>query len=290
MLLASLRPITGFDPISGPTYGPRYWGRASQALTTEAGRMYALRLYAKHDTGDNTDLLVDLVNPLEANAKAVAPEDAADWTMVHHTFVAEGSTTTLVLEPEHVSEDSIWAVDAVEVREMPIQMAERAVDAVVSVLQSHLGTELGEIETEMADGITLPTPSTSSYYKRPKSEIAGGDSHVEVFEASLTVDQPYSDGAAGRVTYEVPITIRLTAFNRNNKTADDMMALCRRYSAALVRVITSKYRLGGTDDSIKIVRATGVTPYWDIDSENEDLVRKVRIEVPVTVLCEEVDD
>jgi hypothetical protein len=33
-----------------------------------------------------------------------------------------------------------------------------------------------------------------------------------------------------------------------------------------------------------------VTPYWDIDSENEDLVRKVRIEVPVTVLCEEVDD
>ncbi len=101
---------------------------------------------------------------------------------------------------------------------MTIQLSERAVTAMISTLQANLPAELTLIETEFGDGVSLPAPANAEYYNRPKSEISDGDAHVEVFEDAYEFRDPYSDGAANRVSFNFELTVRLTFHNRNAET------------------------------------------------------------------------
>lgn len=275
-----------------PTYDitDGQWLWTVEGLTV--GERYVVRAWAKHIEIGNLPIDLAIRNPATAATATLDTLDtsATDWTQMSGEFVASGESAQVQLRCDE-SGVSItkWYADDVEVVGMAIQLAERGVDAVVSTLQSNLSAELAAIVSEMGDGVTLTAPANADYYKRPKSEISGGTAHVEVFEQEFDIEQPYTDAAAGRLAYELPLIVRLTAINRDAATADTMMKRMRRYGAGIVRVLVENYQLGGTDDSLKIVRPVTYRPYWEVDSEDEDMVNKVRVEVPLLVLCEEVN-
>jgi hypothetical protein len=171
---------------------------------------------------------------------------------------------------------------------MAVKLAERAVDAVVAILLANLATELTAIDTERADGITMAAPIAAQYYKRPKAEISGATCHVEVFEGGFDFFNPYIDVDAQRAAYELPMTVRITFFNREGEDADTMMVRMRRYAAGVFNVLNKNATLGGSDDAIKIAAVDRVDPHWETEGEDADKIQKVQTTFDVSVKCEEV--
>jgi len=171
-----------------------------------------------------------------------------------------------------------------------VKLAERAVNAVIAQLQADLATELAAIVTERADSDTLTAPATANYYNRPKAEIAGGttESHIEVFEGEVDFNNPYTDAAAERFTYEVPITVRLTVFNRDGALAPPMATRMRRYGVGIANVFNKNHDLGGTDSAIQAIRVDSVRAHWD-ENNPDDGAGKIKVQtvVETTVKCEE---
>ena len=171
---------------------------------------------------------------------------------------------------------------------MAVKLAERAVDALVTLYQAQLATELAAIVTERADLITLVAPETANYYKREKpGEIAGATTHIEVFDGGYEFDNPYTDSDAQRAVYTLPVTVRLTCFNRDGADADKMETRRRRYQAGLFNVINKNRAIDATDDAIKIGAVRAVPdPAGERDDDGNVVSFQVSIELEIT--CEEV--
>ncbi len=208
------------------------------------------------------------------------------------TFVALGTVGRIRFRTVTLPADGLvtWLVDDVSVLGdvMAIKLAERAVDAVVTQLQSSLGTELGLIDTDRADGVTLTVPPNDAYYNHPRSEIAGThDVVVEVFENSFDFTNPRTDPASQRAWYTIPITVRITCFGRNGESADTMTDRGRRYGTGAFNVFNKNYRLGGTDAAVKHILVNSYTPYWESEGEDENMVLKHQVTLQTEVRCEE---
>jgi hypothetical protein len=171
---------------------------------------------------------------------------------------------------------------------MAVKLGERSVDAVTSLLQSQLSAELGLIDTDRADGVTMAVPPTGNYYKRPRPMIIGGAAHVEVYEGVIEFENRYSDSDSQRATYTIPLTIRVTWFNRAGDSRDTMVNRGRRYSAGIYNVLTKSPNLSDSDDATIIGGATAVTPAWQTIEEPQPGTFKGSIEISAEVRCEEV--
>ena len=170
---------------------------------------------------------------------------------------------------------------------MAVKLAERAVDALVTLYQAQLATELAAIVTERADLLTLTAPDSGNYYKREKAEIAGATTHIEVFDGGYEFDNPYTDSDAQRAAYTLPVTVRLTCFNRDSADADEMETRRRRYQAGLFNVINKNRAIDATDDAIKIGAVRAVPdPAGERDDDGNVVSFQVSIELEIT--CEEV--
>jgi len=169
-----------------------------------------------------------------------------------------------------------------------VKLAERGVDAVVSALQTYLPTELTAIDTERADSITMAAPANANYYKRPKAEIAGATAHVEVYESGFDFANPYTDSGDSRAVYSLPVTVRLSYFNRDGGDRDEMVTRMRRYSAGVFNAISKNNSLGDSDDATQIAGVDSVTPPWESITEAQPGTFKGEITLQLTVKCEEV--
>lgn len=199
-------------------------------------------------------------------------------------FRARSTTTAAAL----ISDE--WFVDYIEYREldMAVELAERGIDAMVAILQSALGTELAAIDTARGDSITMDVPASGNYYKYPKAEIAGETVHVEVFEDEFEFLNPYSDAASQRAVYLLPLTVRITHFNRANYSAGDMVTRSRRYATGVFNVINKNPYLAGTDDAIQVAVVEKVTPVWVPEGEDVQKIIKTVDTLQVVLRCEEV--
>jgi hypothetical protein len=182
--------------------------------------------------------------------------------------------------------DNMLYVQGIE--SMAVKLAERGVDAVVLCLQTYLAAELLAIDTDRADGITMVAPANTGYYRRPKVEIAGATSHVEVFEGGYEFGNPYVDSGDGRAVYDLPVTVRLTYFNRSGADRAEMCTRMRRYSAGVFNAISKHSDLADTDDATQIAVVNSVTPPWESISEADPGTFKGQITLQLTVRCEEV--
>ena len=169
-----------------------------------------------------------------------------------------------------------------------VKLAERGIDAVVSCLQTYLPTELTAIDTERADTITMAAPANVNYYKRPKPEMAGATAHVEVYEEEFGFGNFYSDSGDSRAVFDLPVTVRLTYFNRTGGDRNEMVTRMRRYSAGIFNVIAKHTDLADSDAATNVTELTLVTPPWSEISEEEPNTFKGQITIQLTVKCEEV--
>lgn len=222
------------------------------------------------------------------------------WRRVAFVTFTPAETPTrlayLTLESAVSVYASNWYIDDIEVDaedDVVVKLSERAVDAIVSTMQTNFGTELAAIDTARADGVTLAVPATTDYYKRPKPEIAGATTHVEVFEGdSLNLgglaDDPeaaWADMDQERATYKLEATVRVTCFNRDGDDADTMRKRMRRYSAGLYNVFIRNTRLGATDDAIQAARIERID--WDETESDDGGVAKVQVTAHALIACEE---
>jgi len=166
---------------------------------------------------------------------------------------------------------------------MAIRLSERAVDNVVTLLQTNLATELTAIDTQRADGIVTPAPASAQYYKRPKAEIGGATCHVEVFEGSYEFLNAYSDQDAQRAASIYPLTVRVTCFRRSGESPDTMTLIRRRLAAGVVNTLLTNTTY--TDAEIQRVLVTRVE--HDDDYAEDGTLAKVQTTLALVVHMEE---
>lgn len=267
----------------------------SETLTVTDATEYALTIWVYPATPRTTGVNLEIVTVDGNGATTVETITATDlsddtWTQVTTLFTTSGTSLAIRIRSIFAAAsvyNTVFYVDSVSVTEgdVAIKLSERAVDAVVSTLQTNLGTELAAIDTERGDGVTLTVPASGDYHKRPKAVIEGSRVQIEVYEEGFSFDHPYSDMDAERAVFDVPIVIRLTCFNENGETADVMRTRMRRYTAGIYNTVIRNPRLGASDDAIQ--HAVLERTDWDIEAEG-DSVTKVQVAMDATVKCEEV--
>jgi hypothetical protein len=169
---------------------------------------------------------------------------------------------------------------------MAVKLSERAVDAVVTLYQAQLSTELTAIYNDRGDSVSLAVPPNANYYKREKAEISDGQAHIEVFDGGFEFENPYSDSDAQRAVYVIPLTVRLTYFNRAGLDADAMELRRRRFQVGLFNVVNKNRSIDASDDAVQIGVVTGV-PDPAIEREDGNVI-KFQVSVNVDVRCEEI--
>ena len=238
--------------------------------------------------------------------REVEPDDAAifDWTRITGSWTPVDSEFVEVRVENFTSSptsSSFWWVDELSLSPaqvedpMAIMLSERAIDAVVTCLTDNLGTECDAINADRADDYDIAPPLAANIYKLPKSELANGTVHVEVFEDTFEFDNPYSDIANNRAVTSIPTTIRVTFLNHGDNSgatmpAGAMITKMRRYGAAVFNAITKNYQLvSPVDDAIKLTRVVRVIPAWEVDDEDTNKVTKVTTTIQVVIEMEECE-
>jgi predicted Zn-dependent protease with MMP-like domain len=171
-----------------------------------------------------------------------------------------------------------------------VQLAELAVNRLISVISTGIAAELTAIATDRGDGLSLPEPSgdAGDIVSYPiEAETANDKIWIEVFEQPFTLDQAYTDSENNfRATWVIPCTVRVTLFNREQNTSSEMSDRIRRYSVALYNVVAKNNTLGG--EPIQMAWVQDMTPHWGISGEDEQTALKVQYEMTVIITAEEV--
>ena len=269
------------------------------------GTSYTFRIWLKSDsTNVNFSLLVrhypDGIAAAAVQLDSIlASTLPSGWNVYDYTVsINAGAVNTDVVElvPQNqpgLYVDSVnWYVDDCFYGDgMAIKLAELGVGSTVALLKANLGTELGLIDTDRADAITMIDPAAANYYEYPLAEVAGNAAHVEVFEGAIDFgsleDGSNTDIAAERATYTLPLTIRVTWFNRTGDTPAQMVLRGQRYSAGIYNVLIKDNTVGDSDDATKIGKITSVTPAWQgIAPDGTDRL-KGQITLTAEIRCEE---
>lgn len=226
-------------------------------------------------TVESTDLTVNQWNFVSWNITPAAATDAV--------YIAAQIRGSFVDHHINWYFDDWFHGDAVVVK-----LAERGVGSIIALLQSQLATELTAIDTDRADGVTMAAPANGQYYNRPDPEIAGATAHVEVFEDEYEFTHALSDSGDGRANYDLPITIRVTYFNRDGDTRATMTTRGRRYAAGVFNALSKNHTLADSDDATIAVQVERVTPPWVEGDDADPNKFKGRITLSATVRCGEV--
>jgi hypothetical protein len=211
------------------------------------------------------------------------------WNELSYTITPAGADDLIIVQLLNVggfgSKD--WYFDQLRYGDlMAIKLAERGVDAIVSLLQANLGAEIGLINTDRGDGVNLSAPANSNYYKHDRSEITGGTVWIEVYEGSLTFPTAEEDAAASRATYDLPFTVRVTFFRRTGShDSADMVTLARRYATAIFNVINKNFDLADSDDATKGAWIDSVDRVIEDDDQGP---YKCRVTLTGLMKCEEL--
>jgi len=168
-----------------------------------------------------------------------------------------------------------------------VKLAERAVAAIAALLLAKLGAQLTAIDTDRSDTITT-AGTTTTYYEYPKAVISGGQTHIEVFEDGFDFLTPYSDPGAQRAAYTIPLTVRVTFFNRDQDTEAKFVTRARRLATGVFNVINKNPTLAVADAAIKLVVVMGVEPEWIVESVESTEITKSVVTLRLEVGCEEV--
>jgi hypothetical protein len=127
----------------------------------------------------------------------------------------------------------------------------------------------------------------AQYYNHPQPVITGASAHVEIFESSFEFTNPYVDSDSQRAVYNIPITVRVTWFNRDGDTRETMVTRGRRYSAGVFNVFNKNPTLADSDDATQLGVVERVTPAWEGIDEPEPGTFKGSIVLECEVKCEE---
>lgn len=167
---------------------------------------------------------------------------------------------------------------------MTIELAERSIEAVKTLLQENFETELLALDDAHSDGLLLEIPPDDNYYTYAKP-VVGGSVHVEIFEDSIELDElDLSRFQDHRATYQLDFFIRLTWFNRVGHTTDQMVTLGRRYSSALFNVLTKNEI---SDASVLALWVRTITSNWEIGEEASSQF-KGQLVIGASTRCEEI--
>lgn len=264
----------------------------SAQVSVSSGTAYALSTWVSLESGA-CGISLAYRCPATATADTVlttlaATDIKSGWNFLSGSFTATAANASFRVVT-NTADFGTWYVDTCAMSPSgtrKIELSELPVRTVLETVRSHLPAEIDEINDAHSD-ITLTKPTTSGYYNRPKAEITGGDVHVEVYESGFDIRSPYQDVDANRATYDIPITVRLTAFNRANLSASDMMNALRRYEAALGRVFLENPYLDRQEDAVQVCRIDSVTPFWELAGADTEAVRKVSVALGLTVSVEE---
>ena len=270
-----------------------------QAIPVTSGETYTLDLWWRHTQSAGASHVLQIsISPggvgfdLQEQISGSAPLDL--WNHRIYEFVATGPTAQVRFHAEGIEPFTVgtsrWWIDncSVKADDVAIKLAERGVDAMVSTLQTHLVTELGAIDTERGDGITMAVPAAGDYFKYPRAELAGQGPFVEVFEDAWDFDITSIDADDEKTEYILPVTVRITYFNRDQDTADTMIVRMRRYAASVAIVLLKNVNLVGNDDGVVIADLNRVENYWDVEGQNEDKRMKVAVTLRCQIACGEV--
>ena len=269
------------------------------------GTSYTFRIWLKSDSTNVKFSLLVLHYPDGIGAAAVQLDSIlastlpSGWNALDYTVsINAGAINADVVEfvPQaqaglYVDSVNWYVDDCFYGDDLAIKLAERGVGSIVALLKSDLGTELGLIDTDRADAITMVDPAAANYYEYPRALIAGNAAHVEVFEGEIDfgslVDGSNTDIAAQRATYTLPLTIRVTWLNRTGDTMTQMVQRGQRYSAGVYNVLIKSNDLGDADGATKIGKVTSVSPaHAGISGEGTDQF-KGQITMTAEVRCEE---
>jgi len=280
------------------------YGYAQGTTLTELipGDNYTFQFWLKTDnTSTKFTLLVrHYPDGLGGGAAQLAAIDANTippgvWTLYSYTTSSNQTFDTVEFFPQadggaYSDSVSFFVDDCAYGDELAIKLAERGVGSVVALLKSDLGTELGLIDTDRADTITMAVPAAGDYYTYPRAEIAGNASHVEVFEGELDLgplDDEKNDLSSNRATYTLPLTIRVTWFNRTGDDMDSMVKRGQRYSAGVYNALIKSSDMGDADDMTLAGKVTAVAPAHAGVSEPEAGILKGQITMAAEVRCGE---
>jgi len=216
------------------------------------------------------------------------------WTYFEFTLTTNGPDDSIKILPQRNGDGFgviNWHIDDLSYGDtVAVKLAERAVDSIVALLQSQFATELAAIDTDRGDGLTMAAPTSDNYYKYNRPELGGGEAHVEVFEEEdIEFLNPTKDISDARAQYRLDLVVRVTWFNRNQDTLEEMMTRGRRYAAGVFNTMTKNHLLADSDDATQYVEVNRVTPptVGDVDEDGVNIA-KGQTSIFITVPCEEI--
>lgn len=238
---------------------------------------------------DGTGMPYDILGEIES-------VDVEGDTWVYYEWLGvqvNGADDQIHIRPNGVgdfAEQVRWRIDDVTYSgdAVAIKLGERSVGAVDALLKSELGTELGLIDVERDDGVTMLVPASADYTKYPREVIAGSGVHIEVFEDEVQFVNPFIDQDAQRAAYEIEVTIKVTWFNGGGESRDTMVTRGRRYQAGIFNCFSKNPGLADSDDATLGAVVKSVTPAWAFLDESEPNPIKGQAMVVAVVKCTEV--
>jgi len=274
----------------------------SAVIPVENGKAYSFSGYVKQATdtvdGHRVRVLIDPgtgVFSLEATVQAVGRAPVGVWAFVDAGDVtAAGSEMRLRFFADATNPFAIgsveWHVDDWEVSDpVTVKLAERVLSELETLFVANLGTELAAIDTDRNDGLSVPVPASANYYQRPKPELTGAETYIELFEGTLTfeTDRFYEGAADGKAQYSLPVTVRATINNHNNRTSAQMLTLLRRMEVGLFNVLSKNITPWTGGEQVVSIVVSSVLPYWETAGEDEEKVIRVQSTMELTVQMEE---
>lgn len=238
-------------------------GTVTQRVALRTGATYALGAWLRRQSGA-VALRMDVLNPAddaaqEADWTNLATATAATaWTEIGGSFVALGREVDVRFRA-FAGEDGYLLVDDAGLEEDTVArlLTERGTLQLLKCLQDNLATEIGYINTERADGLTVP--ATANWFGWRREIPANRGFEVEVYEDGPSTfpfnerdESAYAASARPPVTIDVPVALRATVPNISGWTNAQMLSIARRVGAALTRVVLNNPQLG---DSTHVVRA-----------------------------------
>jgi len=285
----AVSPPTAVSQVIGGTYTLRAWFKwASGGDTQECAvqildsERFIAAFYLNKDAGT-------IERTLPTPNLITGGYNFTNYQGLSHTWTAIGSTPIRVDVRNRIKNPSVtatWYFDdiSIETDDMAVKLAERGVGAIQTLLAADLETELAAIDTDRSDSITT-AGTTTAYYTYPRAVIGGGETHIEIFEDAFDVGTRYQDTGA---IYDLPLTVRVTFFNRNQDTEGNFVTRARWLATGVFNVFAKKPRLAGADAAVQFVQTNSIEPHWESESEDSTEITKAVTTLHLMVKCEEV--
>lgn len=176
---------------------------------------------------------------------------------------------------------------------MSIALAEKAVAALLSTLQSYTPAEIALINAERNDGNSLPY--VEAFEPGRPGKMYGDVTQINGWCESTSLPQWTSNGAGNwnnslnnTVNGRHDCVVLLRHTNRSSLTGYQMEARSQRYAAAMVRVLLAVQDLGLT--GVGYLEVTGIQYGSAEDGETKRLIHSVALTVTVDLSEDSINE